>query len=153
MSFVMLREIEFAVISKAFANQVRNVQFLFQPERHGHQERCPTSRDKRQVSLQQPLKFQYGFVVKYYVIQVFGRNSGLLQAPLHGLMWKTMIVLHTREALLLHCRNNNSILDQASGAVMIKGRYSKYIHLLLPPRRLKRLTSPKSFQYILNNLF
>ncbi len=95
MSFVMFRKIDFPFISQALADQIRNVQLLLQPEWHGHEERCPTPRSKGQIRFQESLKLEDGLVVEYDIVQIGRCDTGLRQAPRHGFVRKTMVVLDT----------------------------------------------------------
>ena len=104
MGFVVVREDDFLLepAVHGFTNLLGQVQFRFQPKRHGHQKRTQPLRRERQIRFEEALEFQQRLVVDDDIVQVFRLEIGFLETVFDGVFWEVMVVLLTREALLLH---------------------------------------------------
>ena len=104
------------------------MKLLFQPQRHRLTEAAETGWGKGQVGLNQPIKFQERLLVKHHKIELGRRKLGLFQAVFDGFGRKVIVVLFSRESLLLGCRKDLSIPDESGRRIMIEGRDPKYVH-------------------------
>src|SRR5690349_16141141 len=100
----------------------RQKQLLFYPHRHRLAKRTIACRRKREISLQQPLKFRQRLVVKRDVIELIRSQPRLAQAILDRNLRKLLVVLLPREPLLLSRRHNLAVYDQRRRRIVVESR-------------------------------
>ena len=101
----------------------RQVELLLEPLRHGLDEGFETDRRVAQIGLEQPIELEQGLVVETDIVQIFRRQSGLLQAVLNRILREGMVMLLTRETLFLRRRHDPPIDHQSRCGVVVEGRY------------------------------
>src|SRR5262245_3444290 len=74
---------------------------LLDPERHCHHVRSDSSRGKRKLRFQYPIKSQQRLVVEDNILELLERCVSLLKAEPHGVTRKPCIVFLTAESLFL----------------------------------------------------
>jgi len=105
-----------------FAGQV---QFLFEPEGHTHEELLESAGRKGDERFQHSLKFQQGFIVKYHMVQVTGVDVGIIETVIHSVEWEPMIVFFTGKSFLLGGGEDFAVPQQGGGTIVIEGRDTK----------------------------
>ncbi len=120
MGKMMFSEIDIAIIIQLPADQLRDEQFLLQPDRHRHLKRPERLGESRQISGQQPLEFQKRFIIEADTVQLLCGDARFFQTVLNGTFGEIRIMLLTREALLLGGSHQLTILKQRCRCIMIK---------------------------------
>jgi hypothetical protein len=135
MAEVVLGEQQLAVpaigrvmLAELLEQEVLQEQLLAQPQRDRHAKRLEATWRECQVGLQQALELQEGLVVEDHAVDVAQADARLLEAVLHGVDREARVVLLAREALFLRRRDDDAILDQRRGAVVVVGRYAEHSH-------------------------
>src|SRR5688572_7522000 len=120
----MLRVQQLARVSSETGSDVPfREQALLHPQRPGASEGAqPAGRDV-EIRLQQPLEFEQRFLIKNHRVQVGRGDSSFRQAVLRGMSRKALIPLDSGEALLLCCRYDAGVIEEACGAVVIESGY------------------------------
>ena len=77
--------------------------------------------------MQNAVKFYERLLIKSDIVEVLGCDAACVQTVVDGVPWKSRIVLLSREAFLLCCRDDLPITHEAGGAVMVVGRKAKDI--------------------------
>src|SRR5580700_2439566 len=98
------------------------VQFLLEPQRHGHKKRLEADRCIGEISLEQPLKLEERLVVKSDIVELIGPQAGFAQAEVDRLLRKAFVMFLPREALFLSGCDDLSIDDQGRGRVVVERR-------------------------------
>ena len=62
------------------------------------------------------------------MVEGFRGDTGLVQAPGDGVVWKGGVVLLAGEALFLRGGDDAAVLDQRGRAVVVEGRYTEDTH-------------------------
>ncbi len=96
------------------------MQLLGEPQRHGPDERPETPRRERHVGLQQPVEGKQR-LVEDHIVEVVGRQPGLLEAIGDGVAGEGRIVLAAAEPLLLGCGHDVSVDYQRGSGVVVEG--------------------------------
>src|SRR5712691_28296 len=97
-------------------------ELLLQPDRNGHLERLKAPGRKREIRLEQTLKFEKRFVVECDKIDLIESHPSFGQAVRKSVTRETRIVLSATETLLLRRRHNFTVNDQCCGTVVIERR-------------------------------
>ena len=107
-------------------------QLLFQPHRHGRHKGAEPARRKRQIGLQQPLKFDQRLLIKHDCAEVRQSDAPLAQTVANRLGGKPRIVLLARKPLFLGRRQDLPVSDQAGRAIVIESRDAQDIGHYVP---------------------
>jgi hypothetical protein len=100
-------------------------ELLAHPQRHREAERRKTPWRKREIRLEQPLELDERLLVKHDLVDVAQRSTCVLQAIADRFGRKALVMLLTREALLLSGSEDRPILDQRSRTVVVERRDSE----------------------------
>ena len=108
--------------SEPLRDGARQVELLLRPQRHELQERPEAARRVRQVGLQQALELQERLVVEADVVELLGRDAGLVEAVADGVDRERVVVLAAGEPLLLRRRDDVAVDDERRRRVVVEGR-------------------------------
>lgn len=99
------------LIPQTFSYFAGHVEFLPQPDRHRFAKRSIPERRPRKIGFQQTLEFPKRLVVEADIVQLLGRQSGLCQAVIDGMLRKSVVVLPAGKPFLLRSCNQFSVDD------------------------------------------
>ena len=119
---VVLAEQHLALVSgKPTPDVIGHPQLLAEPERRRHQVRAKSARRARHVRFEEAIQLDERLLVEADEIEPRQVDAGLAQAVLDRPRRKAGVVLLPREALLLRCCDDASVLDEAGGRVVVVG--------------------------------
>ena len=122
MRFMVLRVQDFSLKSEAGVELAVQVQLVLEPQRGCKGERPKAPRSHTKVRVENALELEQGLVVKPDVRQVARRDATGAQAVLNRASGKRRVPFLAAETLLLRCRDDLPVPQQASGAVVVERR-------------------------------
>src|SRR4029453_10755068 len=123
--------------------QAPREELVFQPDRHGGEERSKSARRDAEVLLEQALELEQRLVVEADVVELASRQARLTEAVGRGPSGKPGVVLLAGEALFLRGRNDLAVPHHAGGGVVVEGgeaedgRHGVLLELLAVARRVE----------------
>jgi hypothetical protein len=119
MGFVVFRIDDRAIVSKVLLDQIRDPEFLLDPQGHGLDKRPHAQRGVGEVGFQEPFKLDERFVVKSHIVKLIPGDSRLFQTGFYGQFREAMVVFLAGETLFLDSIYDFAIPDDARSAVVI----------------------------------
>src|SRR5438093_9952375 len=110
-----------SVVAQALSKRPLGVELLLHPERAGLKERTEAPWRDGEVSVENALEFEQGLIIEADEGKFGCLDPAGCQAVLDCPHRKSSLPLSPSEALLLGCRHDLSIAEQACGAVVVEG--------------------------------
>src|ERR1700681_723374 len=107
------------------ADEIRHPQLFFQPDRHRFRERRKPRRCVIEVGFEQAIELENRFIVEADLIELLDGESSLFETELDGARREARIVFDASEALLLSCRDDLAVNDDARCGIVIERRDSE----------------------------
>jgi hypothetical protein len=105
---------------------------LADPKGNGHQEGSQARGGIAEIAMQYAVKFQERFLIEGHQVQVGDGNAAFREAVFDGIGGEAGVVFLTGESLLLGSANDDAILHETGGAVVIKSGYTEDVHRWIP---------------------
>src|SRR5262245_29873787 len=95
---------------------------LLEPYGHRRDERANAARSEGQIRLEEALELHERLVVERDVTEIAESDAALGEAVAERVGGESRVVPLAREPLLLRCRHDRAVPDQARRAVVVEGR-------------------------------
>lgn len=116
MGLMVLRKEDLSSPVQFLFDELGEMEFLAQPQRHGHPVAFQSGRDETQIGFQKPFKFYEGLVIKDHVVQLVLFNPTLFQTILDGVYGEFVVVFLAGKSFFLGRGDDFTVPDERAAA-------------------------------------